>query len=92
MVVKSGIIALRFDENSFFDTILGFTSGWDNKHFNDYTSQKTVDLSITNKIHLKYDLIGGSVVNGLRQPILCSFVLNEKPGFKVFCDPETVLY
>ena len=32
LVVKSGIIAIRFDENSFFNTILGFTPGWDYKH------------------------------------------------------------
>ena len=29
LVVNSGIIAIRFDENSFFSTILGFTPGWD---------------------------------------------------------------
>ena len=29
LVVRPGIIAIRFDENSFFSTILGFTSGWD---------------------------------------------------------------
>ena len=74
LVVKSGIIAIRCDENSFFSTILGFTSSWDSKHYNEYTSQKIVNLSITNKIHLKCDVINDSVVNGLRQPILHSFV------------------
>ena len=44
------------------------------------------------KIHLKCDVIHVSVVNGLRQPILYSFVLDKKPGFKVFCDPQTVHY
>ena len=29
LVVKNGIIAIRFDEKSFFGTILGFTPGWD---------------------------------------------------------------
>ena len=32
LVVRSGIIAIRFDEKSFFSTILGFTPGWDYKH------------------------------------------------------------
>ena len=27
--VKAGIIAIRFDEKSFFNTVLGFTPGWD---------------------------------------------------------------
>ena len=34
LVVRVGIIAIRFDEKSFFSTILGFTSGWDYKHYN----------------------------------------------------------
>ena len=92
LVVRSGIIAIRFDEKSFFSTILGFTSGWDYKHYNKYTSQRIVNLGNTNKIHLKCDCIDGSVVNGLRQPILYSFVLDKLHGYKVFSEPETIHY
>ena len=92
LVVRSGIIAIRFDEKSFLSTILGFTPGWDYKHYNKYTSQKVVNLGSTNKIHLKCDCIDGSVVNGLRQPILYSFVLDKLPGYKVFSEPETIHY
>ena len=80
------------NEKSFFNTILGFTSGWDYKHYSEYTSQKIVNLSITNKIHLKGDVIDGSVVNGLRQPIIHSFVLDKLPGYKVFSEPETIVF
>ena len=90
MVVRSGIIAIRFDEKSFFSTILGFTPGWDYKHYNQYLSQKNLNLSNTNKIHLKCDAIDGSVVNGIRQPILYSFVLDKPAGYKIFCEPETI--
>ena len=75
LVVRPGIIAIRFDEESFFSTILGFTSGWDYKHNNTYISQKIVNLSITNKIHLKCNVIDGSLVDGLRQPILYKFCI-----------------
>ena len=92
LVVSNGIIAIRFDEKSFFSTILGFTSGWEYKHYNQYLSQKIVNLSITNKIHLKCDAIDGSVVNGVRQPILYSFVLDKPSGYKVFSEPETIHY
>ena len=78
--------------NHFFCNVLGFTSGWDYKHYNEYTSQKILNLGSTNKIHLKCDVIDGSVVNGLRQPILYSFVLDKKPGYKVFSEPETIHY
>ena len=84
LVVRSGIIVIRFDEKSFFSTILGFTPGWDYKHYNQYLSQNIVNLSSTNKIHLKCDAIDGSVVNGVRQAILYSFVLDKPAGYKVF--------
>ena len=90
--VRPGIIAVRFDEKSFFSTILGFTSGWDYKHYNKDISQKVVNLSNTKKIHLKCDCIDGSIQNGLRQPILFSFVLDKPSGYKVFCEPETIQY
>ena len=92
LVVNEGIIAIRFDEKSFFSTILDFTPGWDYKHYNQYLTQKIVNLSSTNKIHLKCDVIEGSVVNGDRQPILYSFVSDKPSGYKVFSEPETIHY
>ena len=47
--VRPGIIVIRFDEKTFFNTILGFTTGWDYKHYNKYISQKMVNLSSTKK-------------------------------------------
>ena len=92
LVVNSGIMAIRFDEKSFFSTILGFTPGWDYKHYNQYLSQKIVNLSSTNKIHLKCDAIDGSIQDGVRQPILFSFVLDKPAGYKLFSEPETIHY
>ena len=41
---------------------------------------------------MKCDIINGSVVNGWRQPMLYSFVLDKNPGYKVFSEPETIHY
>ena len=41
---------------------------------------------------MKCDCIDGSVVNGIREPILFSFVLDKPSGYKVFCEPETIQY
>ena len=90
LVVRPGIIPKRFDEKSFFSTILGFKLYWDYKHYNEYISQKIVDLSSTNKIHLKCDVIDWSIVRGLRQSILFNFILDKPAGYKVFCEPETI--
>ena len=92
LVVRSGIISLGFDENSFFSSVLGFTPGWGYKHYSGYTSQRIVKLSSTNKIHLKCDVIDDSIQGGIRQPILFRFVLDKPSGYKVFCEPETIHY
>ena len=41
---------------------------------------------------MKGDVIDGSVVNGIQEPILFSFLLDEPAGYKVFCETETVHY
>ena len=49
-----------------------------------------MNLNSTNKIHLKFDCIQGSIQDGLRQLTLFSFVLDKPSGYKVFCEPETI--
>ena len=41
---------------------------------------------------MKGDVFDGPVVNGLREPTLFSFVLDTPPGYKVFCEPDTIHY
>ena len=83
---------LRFDEKSFFHTLLGFTPYWDYKP-DVYTCDKIIlNLNTINKIHLKCDIINGSIQDGVRQPILFSFVLDKPAGYKIFCEPETIHY
>ena len=89
LVVRSRFIAIRFDEKSFFSTVLGLIPGWDYKHYIKYIIQKNLNLGSTNKINLKCDCIDGSIQDGVRQPILSSFVLDKPAGYKVFCEPET---
>ena len=92
---------LRFDKKLFFHTLLGFTPYWHYKPTNSnhvgipgvYTSDKNfLNLNTIAKIHLKCDCIDGSFQNGLRQPILFSFILDKPAGYKVFCEPETIHY
>ena len=81
-------------------TFLGFTPYWYYKSTNAFhadnsgvhTSAKILSLSTIDKIHLKCDVINGSIQNGLKQPILFSFVLDKKPCYKIFCQSETVHY
>ena len=93
--------SIRFDKKSFFQTLLGFTPYWDYKPTNafnsngegNYTSDKIIlNLNTINKIHLKCDIIDGSIQDGIRQPLLFSFILDKPSGYKVFCQPETIHY
>ena len=38
------------------------------------------------------DCIDGSILNGLREPVLFSFVLDKPRRYKVFCEPEIIHY
>ena len=69
---------LRFDNQSFFHTLLGFSPFWDYKPNNSnhflipgvYPSDKYIlNLNTIDKIRLKCDAIDGSVVDGVRQPL-----------------------
>ena len=79
-------------KNRFFSTILGFILHWDYKHYDEYISQKILNLSTTNKIHLKCDVFDGSIVNCSRQSILYGFVLRKPEGYKVISQLETIHY
>ena len=76
---------LIFTEKSFFYTILGFTQsrsyplddidGFYQLIAGSYTSNKPINITGIDKIHLKCDCMQGSIVNGIREPILYSFAL-----------------
>ena len=79
---------------------MGFAPYWDHKptiaiHADSpgvYTDDKNLNLYTIEKIHSKCDCIDGSVTNGVRQPILFSFIVDKPTGYKVFCEPETKQY
>ena len=76
---------LIFTEKSFFYTILGFTQsrsyplddidGFYQLIAGSYKSDKPFNITGIDKTHLKCDCIQGSIVNGVREPILYSFAL-----------------
>ena len=85
---------LIFTERSFFYKMLGFTQsrfyplddidGFYQLIAGSYKSDKPINITGNDKIHLKCDCIQGSIVNGIREPILYSFALSSPPGHKIF--------
>ena len=76
---------LIFTERSFFYSILGFTQsrsyplddidGFYQLIAGSYKSDKPINITGIDKIHLKCDCIQGSIVNGIRESILFCLVL-----------------
>ena len=93
---------LIFTEKSFFYTILGFTQsrsyplddidGFYQIIPGSYKSDRPINITGIDKIHLKCDCIQGSIVNGIREPILYSFALSTPPGHKVYKEPKVKLF
>ena len=93
---------LIFTERSFFYTILGFIQSRSyplddiDSHYQliagSYKSDKPINITGIDKIHLKCDCIHGSIVNGIREPILYSFGLSSPPGHKIYKEPRVKLF
>ena len=89
---------LIFTGKSFFHTILGFTrsrsypiddiEGFYQLIAGSYKSDRPINISGIDEVHLKCDCIQGSIVNGVREPILSSFALSSPPGHKIYKEPR----
>ena len=93
---------LIFTNKSFFYTILGFTQSHQGP-LNDieglyqilpgsHKSDRPIDITGIDKIHLKCDCIQGSIVNGVSEPISYSFALSSPPGHKMYKEPRVKLF
>ena len=93
---------LIFTEKSLFYTILGFTrsrsyplddiAGFYQLIAGLYKSDRPINITGIDKIHLKCDCIQGSIVNGIREPILYSFALSSPPGYKMYKEPRVKIF
>ena len=93
---------LLFTEKSFFYTFLGFTQSRsypleDIENYYQlvaglYKSDKPINITGIDKIRLKCDCILGSIINGIREPILYSFALSSPPGHKIYKEPRIKLF
>ena len=93
---------LIFTNKSFFYFILGFTQshsypiddidGFYQLIPGSYKSEKPINITGIDKVHLKCDCIDGSIINGIREPILYSFALDQPPGHKIYKEPKVKLF
>ena len=93
---------LIFTEKSFFYTILGFTQshshplddigGYYQLIAGSYKRDRPINITGIDKIHLKCDCIQGSIVKGIREPILYSFALSSPPAHKIYKESRVKLF
>ena len=93
---------LIFTNKSFFYTVLGFTqSHFYPLHHIDgfyqliagyYGSDKPINITGTDKVHLKCGCNDGSIVNGIREPNLYSFALSSPPSHKLYKEPKVKIF
>ena len=93
---------LIFTEKSFFYTVLGFTrsrfyslgdiEGFYQMIAGSYKSDRPINNTGLDKVHLKCDCNNGSIVNGIREPILYSFELSSPRGHKIYNEPRVKLF
>ena len=57
-----------------------------------YKSDKPINITGIDEVHLKCNCINGSIVIGVREPILYSFALSSPPGHKIYKEPRIKLF
>ena len=57
-----------------------------------YKSDRPINFTGIDKIHLECDCIQGSVVNGIQEPILYSFALSSPTGHEICKAPRIKLF
>ena len=93
---------LIFTNKSFFYTILGFTQshsyplddidGFYQLIAGSFKSEKPINITGIDKVQLKCDCFDGSIMNGIREPILYSFALDQPPNHKIHKEPKVKLF
>ena len=93
---------LIFANKSFFYTIIGFTQSHqgplnDIEEFyqillGSYKSDKPINITGIDKVLLKCNVVDGSIVNGVREPILYSFTVDQPTGLKIYKEPKVKLF
>ena len=93
---------LIYTEKSFFHTVLGFTrsrsyplddiDGFHQLISGSYKSDRPINITGNDEVHLKCDCLNGSIVSGIKEPILYSFALSSPPGRKIYQKPRLKLF
>ena len=74
-----------------FSGTLGDLDGYIQLFPGTYKKDRPINITSIDKVHIKCGCIDGSILNGIRQPILYSFALDQPPGQKIYNEPKVKL-
>ena len=57
-----------------------------------YKSDRPINITGIDKVHLKCDYMNGGIVNGVREPLLFSFAFSSPPGHRIYKKPRIKLF
>ena len=57
-----------------------------------YKSDRPINITGIDKVHLNCDYIQDSIVNGVREPIFYSFALSSPTGHKIYKESSIKLF
>ena len=73
-------------------TVLGFESKTYDHRKEPWISEKIVNILSVNSILIHCDMISGSMVDGVKSPVIYNYSPNVMPGSKIVGDPVKPIY
>ena len=84
--------AVEFPEKNSLGTVLGFDSKTYESRKEPWISEKIVNILSVNSILIHCDMISGSMVDGVKSPVIYNYSPNVMPGSKIVGDPVKPIY
>ena len=81
---------VRFSHENSIKKILGFTQ--DSYNAGIHHSEKLVNILSINSIFVHINVVNGSIVNGIKNPVIYTFFPKVSPGFKIIQRPVNPIY
>lgn len=89
--IESSVDRIYFDKDRTIGSLLGFSKRVLEPN-EEYSSDKTIDITKINTIIVECNIVTGSYINNISAHTLHQFSLNVSPGFKITESPVNVIY
>ena len=92
ILIKEAGWSVKFPEVNSLGTVLGFDPKVYEYRKEPWISQKIVNILTVNSILVHCDMISGSMVDGVKSPVIYNYSPNVVPGSKIVGDPVKPIY